>query len=178
MPVYLEDANDPPFKQVWFKQVCTYYGLTMYMVQVLEYGLVNALVWLDLHPRTLGHWTPEEFDAFYKARFAETLSILARHISRHAVISQDLKSRLGECDERRYFLAHHFFVETVDDVESGDAARFIERLIEDRDYFCETDRILDESMEPVLLKLGLTAEYRDEHFEAYNSLVRPKPGIR
>lgn len=34
-----EDENDPPFKRI-----CARYGLATYFVQVLEHGIVNALV--------------------------------------------------------------------------------------------------------------------------------------
>ena len=66
----LEEENDPPFKRV-----CARYGLAMYFVQVLEHGIVNALVWLDLYKKTGGRWTAEEFDRYNESRFGDTLPL-------------------------------------------------------------------------------------------------------
>lgn len=37
-----------------FKVVCAYYGSAMFFAQVLEHGIANALMVVDLIPRTNG----------------------------------------------------------------------------------------------------------------------------
>ncbi|GLQ49901.1 hypothetical protein ACFFJT_00900 [Dyella flava] len=52
--VEYEDQEDPAFKRI-----CARYGLAMYFVQVLEHGIANALVWIDLLKKPMGAGRPK-----------------------------------------------------------------------------------------------------------------------
>lgn len=54
------------------KEVYAYFGLAIYLAQVLEHGIVNALVCADLVPRRAGQVTSNEqwaseFDVLWMA---------------------------------------------------------------------------------------------------------------
>ena len=61
-----------------FKTVYAHFGLAMYLAQVLEHGLVNALVYVDLLPSRAGkpllrkQWE-SEYDSFTAGHFQTTL---------------------------------------------------------------------------------------------------------
>ncbi|HET6804811.1 MAG TPA: hypothetical protein VFH59_05135 [Frateuria sp.] len=161
------DRSDPPFKRL-----CARYGLAMYFVQVLEHGIVNALVWLDLHKKTGGRWTPEQYDSYYDARFSETLGELTKRLAKHGPIPEELSVRLAEANRRRRLLAHHFFREAADDVELGRVDRLIDGLESDRQFFQDTDRMLDAFVEPVLAQHGFTRQVREQALHDYQQSIR------
>ncbi|MGN6237885.1 hypothetical protein [Dyella sp.] len=156
------DRADPPFKRL-----CARYGLAMYFVQVLEHGIVNALVWLDLHGKTGGRWSPEQYDAYYDARFSETLGELTKRLAKRGQIPDDLLARLNEANRRRRLLAHHFFREAADDVALEQVDRLIAGLEGDRQFFHDTDRMLEAFLEPVLTQHGFTREVRERAARDY-----------
>ncbi|SFR85665.1 hypothetical protein SAMN05216570_0041 [Dyella sp. OK004] len=149
------DSSDPPFKRI-----CVRYGLAMYFVQLLEHGIVNALVWFDLFEKARGRWTPEEFDRYYDSRFSETLRELSKRLQKFAEIPEDLGARLDEANRRRRFLAHHFFRETAEAIDLDQIEQVIERLENDRRFFHETDRMLEALLEPIFERVGFTKEIR------------------
>jgi len=157
-----DEANQPEFKSI-----CARYGLAMYYVQVLEHGIVNALVWLDLYQKTGGRWTPEEFDRYYESRFGDTLRELSKRLASFGVITEELKERLDEANRRRRFLAHHFFRETIDAMVTGEVPAVLARLENDRRFFAQTDAMLDEIMEPLFERIGFTKEVRDRAADDY-----------
>jgi hypothetical protein len=65
------------------KTVYAHFGLAVYLAQVLEHGLVNALVCAELFPRHAGktitkkEWEAD-FDAFMNQQFEQTLGRLIR----------------------------------------------------------------------------------------------------
>lgn len=156
------DSDDPAFKRV-----CARYGLAMYFVQVLEHGIVNALVWLDLFKKTGGRWTPEEYDKYYESRFSDTLRELSTKLARHGQIPEELKVRLEEANRRRRLLAHHFFRDACDAVALEQVSNVVDRLEDDRCFFQETDRMLDAFMEPIFASVGFSKEVRERAMEEY-----------
>ncbi|TAL73903.1 MAG: hypothetical protein EPN56_02460 [Rhodanobacter sp.] len=160
------DKDDPPFKRL-----CARYGLAMYFVQVLEHGIVNALVWLDLYKKTSGRWTPEEHDRYYDSRFAETLKELSNRLAKHSSIPSNLQDRLVEANKRRRVLAHHFFRESADAVALDQVEPLIKQLEDDRSFFQETDALLQEFMEPLLQRVGFTEEVREQAMRSYREEI-------
>jgi len=143
----------------------------MYFVQVLEHGIVNALVWLDLYKRTGGRWTPEEYDRYYDSRFGETLKELSSRLAKHGSIPTNLQDRLIEANKRRRVLAHHFFRESADAVALDQVDYLLKQLEEDRCFFQETDMLLQDFIEPVLQRVGFTKEVREHATQAYREEI-------
>ncbi len=96
------------------KTVYAHYGLAMYLAQVLEHGLVNALVFLDLLPSRIGkpisrsRWEVE-FDAFMERNFEATLGKMIRNLKAVVAVHSDLEVSLQDALWRRNLLAHSFF---------------------------------------------------------------------
>jgi len=160
------DAEDEPFKQV-----CSRYGLAMYFAQVLEHGIVNALVFFDLARRTNGNWTPEQHDEYYEARFSDTLRELFSRLAKNKTLPDGLAERLEECNQRRRLLAHHFFRDAVDDLERNKLPQILERLEDDRVFFHETDRAIDALVGPILARMGMTPERMEQEVARYKDTL-------
>jgi len=111
-----------------FKEVCAHYGAAMYFAQVLEHGIANALMFLDLIPKSKAKYTPAEHDAFFEGQFAKTLGNLIKSLKTIAELPDDLEAALLQSKERRAYLAHHFFREATDDVHLGNYDKLLVKL--------------------------------------------------
>ncbi|MCC4608556.1 hypothetical protein [Xanthomonas campestris] len=151
-----------------FKELCANYGASMYFAQVLEHGIANALMFLDLIPRTSSKYTPEEHDAFFEGQFAKTLGNLIRALKSVAVLPNDLENALVQSKERRSYLAHYFFREAVDDVHLGRYDKLLLELEEHRSFFQNTDAKLQEFVTPVMLRYGFTEKILSRAMQAYS----------
>ncbi|MBI2509007.1 MAG: hypothetical protein HYV99_03225 [Betaproteobacteria bacterium] len=106
-----DDGEDEHIKAVY-----AHFGLAVYLAQVLEHGLANALLCAELLPSRAGKPVPRkqweaEFDAFMERQFEGTLGRLIRSLKKAAPIPTELEGLLTEALEKRNFLAHHFFRE-------------------------------------------------------------------
>ena len=166
-----------------FKELCANYGAAMYFAQVLEHGIVNALVFLDLIPRTSAKYTQEEHDAFYDGQFAKTLGNLIRALESVSTVPPDLEVALLQSKDRRAYLAHHFFREAADDVYLGKVDELLAQLEADRAFFQATDTQLQEFVLPVMRRHGFTEEAMERAMHEYaqhlehgpNNSFKPNP---
>ena len=154
----LDDVSDHT------KEVYARFGLAFYYAQVLEHGIVNALVLLDLVPkrhhvaRTVAEWE-EMFDTFMSERFERTMGGLLRDLRAVAAVPDDLEALLRDALTRRNRLAHSFFRDHAERfmTESG-RNRMIVEVDECRDIFVTADHRLEEIIQPIRLKAGITNE--------------------
>jgi hypothetical protein len=101
------------FDEEQIREVYSRYGLAMYMVQVLEHGMVNAGIIM----RTLGARAsyPDEdswlaaFDGAYEAGLAKTYGNMLRQLETLEGFPVGLLARLRAAKEDRDVLAHRFF---------------------------------------------------------------------
>ncbi len=115
-----------------FKEVCARFGAAMYFAQVLEHGIVNALVFLDLAPSTAGKYTPAQHEAYYEQQFEKTLGNLIKTLKNVSVIPPELEAALDKSKAKRAYLAHQFFRETVEAYTSGDVEPLVLELEDTR----------------------------------------------
>lgn len=139
----------------------------MYFAQVLEHAIANALLFLDLIPRTGGKWTPDEYDQFFDSHFDKTLGNLIRALKAVSFVPAELESALQEAKKRRSFLAHHFFRERIDAVHLDQYTKLIEELEGHRAFFELTDKALEEFIEPVMKRYGFTDERMEKALREY-----------
>jgi len=139
-----------------FKELCAYYGAAMYFAQVLEHGIANALMYLDLIPKTKARYTPAEHDSFFEGQFAKTLGNLIKSLRAVAELPADLEAALLQSKERRAYLAHHFFREATDDMHLGNYEKLVAQLEEHRAFFQDTDTKLQAFVKPVMVRYGFT----------------------
>lgn len=166
------------------KEVYAYFGRAVYHAQVLENGLINALVSLDFMPNNAGHFTTktdwsDKYNTFFDQHAALTMGNLIRALRKVASIPGDLEAELKKSLEIRKFLVHHYFLEKIMLFTTGQGRK---QMIDDfnhyADVFISVDRKLDSIIEPINARYGLTpekvgallkeliAEHRDRTHEA------------
>lgn len=158
-----------------FKELCANYGAAMYFAQVLEHGIANALMFLDLIPRTKARYTPAEHDAFFEGQFAKTLGNLIKSLKTVAELPDGLEAALLQSKERRAYLAHHFFRESTDDVHLGKYEQLLAQLEEHRAFFQDTDTKLQQFVKPVMLRYGFTEAWLEQAVRGYLKYVQRVP---
>jgi hypothetical protein len=146
------------------REVYARFGLAFYYAQVLEHGIVDALVLLDLVPnrhhqaRSTDEWT-NMFDQFIVERLEKTMGRLIRELRLVAPISVDFEALLRDALLRRNGLAHDFFREYSEaSMTEVGRRRMIDHVDECRAVFVEADRRLEAIVTPVRRAAGITDE--------------------
>ncbi len=134
-----------------------HFGLAVYMAQVLEHGLVNAMLVASIAGgRRL---SPSDVDAFMDKKFELTLGRLIRDLRVHITVDDSLAQLLADALGKRNWLAHAYFRERAEAfmTETGRLAMIAE-LQAARDCFKVADDKLDEIVRPLRDRLGMTEE--------------------
>ena len=146
------------------KEVYARFGLALYGAQVLEHGLVNALLMMDLIPtrrheaRSEEEWG-KQVDAFVDRHFEETMGRLLKKLARVTETPRDLGSLLREALEKRNWLAHHFFrVRAWEFTNERGREAMIHELDEAHALFRRADQRLTDIVNPVRKAHGITDE--------------------
>src|SRR4051812_42107421 len=100
------------------KEVYAHFGLAVYMAQVLEHGIVNALVLSDLLPRKYGKVPSREdlaaeVDKYMDDNFKDTLNKLIKSLKKVKTLPPELELHLDDSLKKRNFLIHHYFRERL-----------------------------------------------------------------
>jgi hypothetical protein len=154
------------------KEVYARFGLAVYFAQVLEHGIVNALVSLDLIPNRRKHArTPEEWsaivDGFMSRHFEKTMGRMLHELRLVTLVPSDLEGLLRDALRRRNRLAHGFFrVHAEDFMNSSGRAAMVAEVNECRAVFEAADNRLDEIVAPLRRSAGITDEDIAREFEA------------
>ncbi|MBB2496998.1 hypothetical protein [Aquipseudomonas ullengensis] len=154
-----------------FKEICAHYGAAMYFAQVLEHGIANALIFVDLIPRTNGKWTPEEYDTYFERSFEKTLGNLIKHLKSVTDIPDTLIALLEDSKNKRAFLAHHFFRERTDALHRHEYDEIIQELESTRLFFEATDKELQNFVEPLMQRYGFTDEEMEKALAGYKEHI-------
>ena len=159
------------------KTVYAHFGLAMYLAQVLEHGLANAMMSAELLPRRAGKPVPRkeweaEFDVFMDQQYQQTLGRLIRALKNVTSVPSDLEGLLSEALDRRNFLAHHYFRERAEAFMSWKGReKMIEELQGAQKLFDNADARLTEIAKPLREKYGLTDErlrpFEEEYFKSF-----------
>lgn len=157
------------------KNVYAHFGLALYLAQVLEHGLANALMCAELLPLRGGKPVPRgeweaEFDAFMEQQFEQTLGRLIRDLSSATMVPVELEGLLSKALTTRNFLAHHFFRERAEAFMSKDGREAMIRELQSAQELFETaDEKLTSIVKPLREKYGLTDErlkpFEEEYFQ-------------
>jgi hypothetical protein len=146
------------------KEVYARFGLAVYFAQVLEHGLVNALVILDLIPsrrhlaRSPDEWGAE-VDAFMDRHFQATMGRLMRSLRAVTQVEADLEQLLNDALSKRNWLAHDFFRERATEFMTADGREQMLREADGcRDLFQSADKRLETIVAPLRKKAGITDE--------------------
>ncbi len=149
------------------KDVCAHFGLTIYYAQVLEHGIVNAMVVCKLSQGP--SFTGSDVDPFMDNQFQKTLGKLIKNLRKLMPISNELESSLSTALNKRNWLIHKYFRERIsDNLSYKGRQKMISELEETKEYFIRVDNMLEKELLPYMEKFGLT----DEMIQvAYTKLV-------
>jgi hypothetical protein len=137
------------------------FGLAVYLAQVLEYALVNAMIVAQL-PQA-GAITRNDIDAFMAQEFKGTLGRLIRNLAVHVAVPTTLQTVLSDALEKRNWLAHHYFRERAEQfVTTTGRSSMIDELHTAQELFERADKELLELIKPMRERFGIT----DEKIEA------------
>lgn len=164
------------------KEVYARFGLAIYFAQVLEHGLVNALVVLDLIParrhlvRSADEWG-ENVDSFMDRHFETTMGRMMRSLRDVAEVPSDLETLLRDALKKRNWLAHDFFRErAVEFMSRAGQDQMIQEIDDCLSRFQEADRQLEEVVKPLREKAGLTDEVLEREYRSMLGEIRPDRG--
>lgn len=160
-------------KSEHIKEVYAHFGLAMYMAQVLEHGIVNAFIFLELLPKTKGKWSPDEFESYLDSEFDKTLGRLIGKLRKLTSIDNNLESLLDLALKKRNWLVHHYFRERAAELlsTSGRNSMILE-LLQSRDLFKETDEKLEAVITPLMNQVGLTTDKLEEHLKKFKEKAK------
>ena len=155
---------------VHIREVYARFGLAMYQAQVLEHGIVNAIVLARMLPTIRQHKDRAEwvgaFDQAYDTELAKTFGNMLLALEPLA-LPFDLIGRLRAAKLDRDRLAHRFFREHDQNFlnRSGRTQMIVEceGVIE---KFAAIDAELDAFMCPLRERYGITAEWIEGHLAA------------
>ncbi|MFH7811304.1 MULTISPECIES: hypothetical protein [Acetobacter] len=153
------------------KEVYAHYGLAVYLAQVFESGLINALVTLDFMATNSSHlitktdWS-DSYDAFFNDNAKLPIGPLLGKLKKFEFFSGDLKVKLELAAEKRNFLVHRYFRDNIN-LFATEQGR--EQMIEEfkccADTFTSADRCLSGIIEPINARYGLTQQKIDALLE-------------
>ena len=145
------------------KEVFAQFGRALYLAQVLEHGIVNALVAFTLLPTRAGVKSASEWvgkvDLFMDREFERTLGGLIRRLREDAPVSPDLAQELMAARDKRNWLAHGFFRErALEFMSSSGRVQMIDEIEECRNMFEQADRSLNQPVQIVYDSHGISAK--------------------
>src|SRR5437879_2832975 len=91
------------------REVYAHFGLAVYCGQLLEHGIVNAMVTLRLPNRD--QFTKRDIDAFMDQQFENTLGKLVKDIRAETALPADVEDLLAQALSMRNWLCHDYFRE-------------------------------------------------------------------
>lgn len=150
------------------KDVYAHFGLAIFRAQLLEHGIVNALVVCDLIPnrrhqaKSREEWSAQ-VDQFMDGHFEKTAGTLMKALRKAITVSDELEQSLSRSLKLRNFLVHHFFRERVASwyTEQG-RGDMIAALESAGDQFGESDQLIGAAVQPLKDRYGLTQEQEDQ----------------
>lgn len=100
------------------KELYAYFGRAIYVSNILEHGIVNALFVIQLLPRIRDFNSQNEWgdavEDFFSSQFEMTLGQLANKLEKTGIISVETIEIIMNSKIVRNFLVHHFNRENAD----------------------------------------------------------------
>lgn len=153
------------------KETYARFGLAFYKAQVLEHGIVNALIVLDLIPSRLHSVQSRQewslaVDAFMNGHFETTMGRILGSLQSVTKVPAEVEDLLRDALRRRNWLAHDFFRERASEFLSiSGRDRMIAELEECRSCFESAATALEQLVLPLEEAAGLTPERVEKEFQ-------------
>lgn len=139
------------------KKVYAHAGLALYFAQVLECGVVNAMLIARMPEHE--HVTRAEFDAFEARQFEKTLGAMLRAMRRYVTVPPDVDTLLNDALRKRNWLAHQFFREFADHFMNRKGRDEMLAWLEDAEsVFKRADKELEALTASIRERYGITEE--------------------
>ncbi len=144
------------------KEVYARFGLAVYYAQVLEHGLVNALLLLDFISTRQGvacsreDWSAD-VDAFMDRHFEGTMGKLMKQLRKVTQVDLDTEDLLTAALKKRNWLVHDYFRERATDFLCPTGREQMLCEIDECRFVIEAaDHCLELIVAPVRTKAGIT----------------------
>lgn len=167
-------------EELHHKEVYAHFGLAIYGAQVLEHGIINALVYCDLIPskskvaKTKEEWAAL-FDTFMDGHFEKTLGGMIKTIKTVLPVSPELEANLAESLALRNWLAHHYFKDRIHlFLSAAGREEMISELSRAHDLFTKTDRELESLVKPIRERYGFTDDVLETAYAEFIAENTPK----
>lgn len=149
--------EDPPDDEL-VKEIFAHFGLSMYLAQVFETGLISILTAIETAASK--EPTPKTFATLYQRHEMLTFGNLMRSLARHNIFPASLGADVRQLKEERDYLAHHFFrANDLNFMTVGGCQLMIEQLKERQGRFREIDLHVTEVQDQVFQRvLGIDAD--------------------
>lgn len=163
------------------KTVYAHFGLAMFLAQVLEHGLVNALVFVELLPTRAGNPVPHkqweaEFESFFERNFETTLGKMIRNLKAATTVPTDLETVLAAALTKRNYLVHNYFRERdVAFLTEEGRDKMIKELQDAQELFSSADNKLTEATKAARERFGFTDEYLNRMVEDHLAKIKADP---
>ena len=152
------------------KEVYARFGLAVYFAQVLEHGLVNALIILDLIPsrhhlaRSRKEWGAE-VDMFMDRHFETTMGRMMKNLRDVTEVPPELDILLHDALKKRNWLAHDYFRERAKEfmLPTG-REQMLREVDECRNLFQAADKQLESIVAPLRAKVGISDELLEREY--------------
>jgi hypothetical protein len=150
------------------RETFAHFGKAVYLAQVLEHAIVNAMVVLRLPHRD--KFTKFDIDAFMDRQFENTLGKLLKNLCSEVTLPADLETLLTRALKARNWLCHDYFRErAVEFMTPVGREGMIDELQNTGELLKEADQSLGAVVQPLADRYGLT----EAAFQAeYESLKR------
>ncbi|CUW97430.1 conserved hypothetical protein [Agrobacterium fabacearum S56] len=178
LPGSIWHADDPETVQI--REVYARYGLAMYKAQVLEHGIVNAVIIANVLP-TISEYTDrlaweEDFDRAFVRELAKTFGNMLRALE-PLRLPDGIMVRLREAKLKRDRLAHHFFREHDENfLQQGGRITMITECEATIEFFSAVDADLEAFMRPLRERYGITDEWAEEKVASALAAGEPDSG--
>ena len=134
-----------------------HFGLAVYKAQVLESGIVNAMVIARMPDRA--RITRADIDSFMDRQFKNTLGQLLRTLKKHVVVPDSVAGLLDQALSTRNWLAHDYFRERATEfVTEAGCHQMISELQGAQQLFSSADDQLGTVVRPIRERFGMTDE--------------------
>lgn len=144
------------------REVYAQFGLAIFLAQVLEHALVNAMVAGRLVERE--RFTKRDVDAFTVEQFEKPLGRLISTLSKYVQVPDELADSLRVALKERNWLAHHYFRERASAfmTEVGRQS-MLEELASSHQKLEHAEAALTVLVKPIRERYGVTDAKLAEH---------------
>ena len=155
------------FDSIQIREVYSRYGLAMFMAQVLEHGIVNAAIIMQLLP-TIRSFANEAswqqaFDKAFESGLSQTYGNMLMSLEKIDGFPQLLLDRLKSAKNDRDILAHRFFRQNDIAFMSRNGRKHMIEWCEARvDLFQSIANELDDFVRPISERNGISQSWVDE----------------